>query len=90
MNIPIVFNPDGTAECLWTEVLPLHTIGSLTMRRASNVEFNEQTQRWEVWEATGALPGVKMTRRLFAHKSRQTCLDWEQQHFNQQLEKQVE
>ncbi len=40
MNINISFKPDGTAHCLWTEVLPLHEFGRLEIHRASNIEFN--------------------------------------------------
>lgn len=79
MNIEIVFTADGNAECLWTEALPLHALGALKMRRASVVEFNEGRQQWEVRP-----PDDKITV-LFASKSREQCLQWEQQHFNQQL-----
>ena len=48
MNISISFTPEGTAHCLWTEVLPLHEIGRLEVSRASNIEFNNSTQKWEV------------------------------------------
>ena len=48
MNIHITFTPDGTAQCLWTEVLPLLELGRLEIHRATNIEFNNSTQRWEV------------------------------------------
>jgi len=78
-TIEILFTPDGEGQCLWTEALPLHALGALKMRRASVVEFNEQRQQWEV-----RLPDDKITV-LFASESRQSCLNWEQQHFNQML-----
>ena len=46
MNITIAFNPDGTAQCLWTEALPLPELGRLQITRASNIEFNNATQQW--------------------------------------------
>jgi hypothetical protein len=75
----LVFHPDGNGRCLWTEALPLASIGKLTMRRASVVEFNEQRQQWEV------KPPEDSITVLFASQSREQCLQWEHQHFNQQL-----
>ena len=71
MNTVITFAPDGTARCLWTEAVPLHELGRLEIHRASNIEFNNTTQQWEVKDRKGKV-------RFFA-KSRSACLDWEQQ-----------
>ena len=71
MNIHISFKPDGTAQCLWTEVLPLHELGRLEIHRASNIEFNNATQHWEVKDRRGKV--------RFIAKSRVACLEWEQQ-----------
>jgi len=71
MNINIQFNPDGTAICLWTEALPLHELGRLEITRASNIEFNNTTQHWEVIDSRGRM-------RFFA-RSRSACLEWEHQ-----------
>jgi hypothetical protein len=70
MNINISFTPEGTAHCLWTEALPLHEIGRLEVTRASNIEFNNASQQWEVKDRRGRL--------RFIAKSRSTCLEWEQ------------
>ena len=72
MNTPIQisFNPDGTAHCLWTDALPLHELGRLEITRASNIEFNNDTQHWEVSDRKGKV-------RFFS-KSRSSCLEWEQ------------
>jgi hypothetical protein len=69
MNINISFNPDGTAQCLWTEVLPLHELGRLEIHRATNIEFNNTIQHWEVIDRKG--------RVRFSAKSRPSCLEWE-------------
>ena len=69
MNIKISFQPDGTAHCLWTEALPLHELGRLEIHRASNIEFNNTTQHWEVKDLRGKV-------RFFA-RSRSACLEWE-------------
>jgi hypothetical protein len=71
MNINISFNPDGTAQGLWTDVLPLHEHGRLEIARASNIEFNNPTQHWEVKD--------RRARVRFFAKSRSACLEWEQQ-----------
>ena len=69
-NITISFSPDGTAPCLCTEALPLHELGRLEIQRASNLEFNNATQQWEVKDRRGHM-------RFFS-KSRSACLEWEQ------------
>lgn len=44
----IRFDPDGTATCLYTEDIPLHEIGAMTVWRASNVEFDNDRGGWIV------------------------------------------
>jgi hypothetical protein len=67
----ITFAPNGTARCLWTESVPLHELGRLEIHRATNIEFNNATQHWEVKDQKGGV-------RFFA-RSRFTCLEWERQ-----------
>lgn len=87
----IDFSPtDGTARCLHSDLIPLQSIGTLTVRRASSVEFNEQTQQWEVHHATKRVqvtvfPPKTWPVILFKNPSRQACLDWEEQHFEELL-----
>jgi hypothetical protein len=71
MNINISFNIDGTAQCLWTEALPLPKLGRLQMTRAGNLAFKNTAQQWEVKDRRGKV-------RLIC-KSRFACLEWEQQ-----------
>ena len=75
----ILFTPEGTANCLWTEAVPLAELGRLDIQRASTVEFNPTTQQWEVRLASD--PGVV----AFSHQSRQECLVWEREIINEQL-----
>lgn len=65
----IDFNPDGTARCLYTEKIDLRQLGRLTVSRASNVEFNESKQEWEVKDLDEKV--------LFTNSSRDICLGWE-------------
>ena len=64
---------DGEITCLWTEVIDLSALGSLSIRRASTVEFNEQRQLWTV-----EVPG---TGEIFADVSRERCLEFEREWF---------
>ncbi len=75
----IVFTREGTAQCLWTEVLPLAELGRLEVERASAVEFNDSTQKWEVRLASNP------EAVAFTHPSRQTCLDWEKETIDERL-----
>lgn len=66
----IIFKPDGSAQCLYTEVIPLKEIGKIKVDRASNVEYDAANEIWEVRH--------RSTRfLLFCHESRQRCLEWE-------------
>lgn len=70
----LTFEPDGTAHGLYTELIPLHSLGRLHITRATSIEFDDPQQFWMVRDPAG--------RILFQHASRQTCLDWEHEHFN--------
>ena len=74
----LTFNPDGTAEGLYTETIPLHTLGRLSVQRASTIEFDHSTQEWVVRSPEGA--------ELYQSPSRQQCLDWERDFFNNRKE----
>ena len=70
MKTTLRFTPAGTAECLYTDVIDLRALGRLEVVRATEVTFDQEEQRWEVRSALrGGL--------LFAHRSREVCLQWE-------------
>ena len=73
--VNISFDASGVGACFYTEAIDLHEIGTLEMIRASTIEFNRQSQQWEVKDNAGAI--------LHSNPSRQQCLQWEHQHFNQ-------
>jgi hypothetical protein len=80
MNHHIInFAPNGTACCLWTEIVPLHELGRLEIQRASTVEFEEGTQSWEVRLTSN--PEIV----AFEDPSRETCLNWERETLNELL-----
>ena len=71
----LTFKPDGTAHGLYTEAIPLQSLGRLHITRATSIEFDEGQQRWVVCDPSGLA--------LFHASARQQCLDWEREHFNQ-------
>jgi len=48
----------------------LRTLGTLSCRRASHIEFDESSQEWRVLS-------TDRRRVLFRNASRVACLDWE-------------
>ena len=74
MNPVLTFEPDGVVRCLHTDAIPLQTLGTLEIHRATTIEFNPAVQQWEVKDATGLT--------LYSDPSRSRCLAWEVEHFN--------
>ena len=77
MEHVINFGDDGTAQTLWTDLIPLAELGHLRVQRASWIDWNEHTQKWEVRLSPHADDPV------FSHESREVCLQWEHQLLNQ-------
>lgn len=74
MNLVLSFDAAGEGRCFYSELIDLSTIGELQVIRASQVEFNNSAQRWEVRNLLGRL--------LFFSRSRAVCLAWEHNRFN--------
>ena len=72
MDCELTFDADGTARGLYTEVIDLHKLGRLSIRRISRIEFDDLEQVWRVFNLSGD--------HLFAHASRQVCIEWEREH----------
>jgi len=72
-TLVLTVHNNGEAGCLYSELIDLSSIGSLEVSRASNIEFNQPKQKWEV-----CVDG----KVLFEHSSRALCHAWEIQHFN--------
>ena len=75
----LVFRPDGVCVGLYTEMIDLSRIGHMRVVRASNIVFDNDKQVWRVKDKRG-FP-------LFTAPTRRQCLEWEQQHFNNKLER---
>ena len=71
----LTFKLDGRGHCLHTDAIPLQSIGTLQVERATSIEFNPITQQWDVTEPGGVV--------LHSDASRSRCLAWEVEHFNQ-------
>lgn len=74
MNPVLTFEPDGVVHCLHTDAIPLQSLGTLEVHRATSIEFHPTTQQWEVKDGDGAI--------LFTNPSRSCCLAWEVDQFN--------
>ncbi|MEA3208553.1 MAG: hypothetical protein QOE70_1610 [Chthoniobacter sp.] len=71
----LTFKSNGMVCGLYTEAIPLTTIGALKVNRLTTIEFNDSTQQWEVRDRAGT--------HLFSDPSRELCLQWEHRQFNQ-------
>lgn len=75
MKSALLVEPSGEIICLYTEVIPLQSLGKLETRRATCVEFNEEIQEWQVKEPDcGAV--------YYSNPSREVCLEWERHTFS--------
>ena len=74
MNPVLTFELDGVVRCLHTDAIPLQSLGTLEVQRATNIEFNPAVQQWEVKDAIGLT--------LHSDPSRSCCLAWEVDRFN--------
>ncbi|MBX3742492.1 MAG: hypothetical protein KF712_16010 [Akkermansiaceae bacterium] len=67
------FDPTGKVACLYTEAIDLRSLGTLEIKRLTDVRFHDETQQWEVLMAdTGEI--------VHRDPSREACLQWEREH----------
>jgi len=76
MKSILTFKPSGLVVGIYTEIIPLNTIGALKINRLTEIEFNNGTQEWEAKDRIGTV--------LFSHPSRQACVEWEHREFNKE------
>lgn len=70
MKAILEIDENGDVHCLYTDEIDLFAIGTLCdMRKASNVDFNEEKQTWEV---------VSLDRQvLHSNTNREKAIEWE-------------
>lgn len=68
-----IFLRDGIITGLYDDTIPLMNLGTLSVKRASTIEFDNACQKWVV-----ALPNGK---EIFSHPLREECLFFEKQFF---------
>ena len=76
MSAALIVTPAGAVESLYTEAIDLWKLGDLSVRRATDIVFDNASQLWGVWANVG--------RALYRHPSREACLEWERDYLEQQ------
>lgn len=75
MKVILEIDEHGDVHCLWTDQVNLFAVGLVTnVRKASNVEFNEREQVWEVLSLDEEV--------LHQNKSREKAIEWEIEAFS--------
>lgn len=77
---------DGRITGLYTEAIPLAELGPLSIRRASTIEYYDHDHTWRV-RLIEQTTQREVLEPLFESPSRQACLDFEHEYFNQLLER---
>ena len=75
-RMTLTIDPGGTGHCLYGELIDLQALGTLECRRASHIEFDAESQEWQV------LTPDRQTV-LFASLKRSICEAWEQSHLTE-------
>ena len=79
MSAALIVTTAGVCECLYTEAIDLWKLGDLTVKRATDIIYDNDSQLWEVWAGAG--------RALYRHCSREACLEWERTHLQETYDK---
>lgn len=70
MTIVFEVTEEGNLHGLHTDTIDLFAVGRVTnVRKASNIEFNENIQKWEVCSLDGKV--------LHTNRNRDAAIDWE-------------
>lgn len=75
MKVILEIDEAGDVHGLYTDEIDLFVVGRVTnVRKASNVEFNEEKQIWEVLSLNGEV--------LHTNTSREAAIEWEIEAFS--------
>ena len=75
MNVTLQITAQGGVAMLHDDAVDLRQFGTVQVRRASNVEFDEQHQVWTVYSA-------KTGKALRSAITRAGALAWEKAHYS--------
>lgn len=74
-TITLDIDQKGDVHCLYTDEIDLFAIGLVTnIHKASNIEFNEARQAWEVLSLDGKV--------LHTNPNREKAIEWEIEMFS--------
>ena len=73
----LTVSEDGTAQGLYSELFSLNELGSVAIERWSNIEYNNEKEKWEV-------ELLEEGRVGFSCDSRDECIRWEHEYYNKQ------
>ena len=75
MKVILEIDESGDIHGLYTDEVDLFAIGKVTnIRKASNVDFNESDQMWEVLSLEGEV--------LYQNQNRERAIEWEIEAFS--------
>lgn len=68
MNTMVIdFDEAGVAQAMHNDALPLGFLGEMEITRASDIEFRQETQLWDIWLLEkGTVPKLATSARGFA------------------------
>jgi len=76
VSAALIVTTSGAVECLYTEAIDLTKLGGLSVKRATDIVFDNDSQLWGVWANVG--------HAVYRHCSREACLEWERDYLDQQ------
>lgn len=75
MKVVLDIDPNGDIHCLYTDKIDLFSIGRvINVHKASNIEFNQDSQIWEVLSLDGKV--------LHKNTSREAAIEFEIEAFS--------
>ncbi len=71
----LIITAAGKVECLYTEAVDLSALGPLTVKRATDIAYDNKAREWKVRDMSG--------NAIFGNCSREACLEWERSYLEQ-------
>jgi hypothetical protein len=77
MEKVFVIDPDGRIHGLWDDTIDFREVGECRVERASSVEFNNDTKKWDIHLADGTYIGSEDSRAM--------AIQWEVEYLQERL-----